>query len=147
MGGQQKNFISDIVFFQHQDGMRKKVWWHFLQCSNILYDEQGVWSTEAERTWKRWSEVDPSYHFFIMSRVCGPRLGRRRSRHGSDGMRLTHPTVTSCMYDEQGVWSGAPTEAERTWQCLSGVDPSYNNILYIVRTTALTEKEQTWKGW
>jgi hypothetical protein len=24
MGGQQKNFISDIVFFQHQDGMRKK---------------------------------------------------------------------------------------------------------------------------
>jgi hypothetical protein len=25
MGGQQQNFISDIVFFQHQDGMRKKV--------------------------------------------------------------------------------------------------------------------------
>jgi hypothetical protein len=24
MGGQQKNFISDIVFFQRQDGMRKK---------------------------------------------------------------------------------------------------------------------------
>jgi hypothetical protein len=33
MGGQQKNFISDIVFFQHQDGMRKKVRRHFLQCS------------------------------------------------------------------------------------------------------------------
>jgi hypothetical protein len=32
MGGQQKNFISDIVFFQHQDGMRKKVRRHFLQC-------------------------------------------------------------------------------------------------------------------
>jgi hypothetical protein len=32
MGGQQKNFISDIVFFQHQDGMRKKVGRHFLQC-------------------------------------------------------------------------------------------------------------------
>jgi hypothetical protein len=33
MGGQQKNFISDIVFFQHQDGMRKKVRRHFLQCT------------------------------------------------------------------------------------------------------------------
>jgi hypothetical protein len=33
MGGQQKSFISDIVFFQHQDGMRKKVRRHFLQCS------------------------------------------------------------------------------------------------------------------
>jgi hypothetical protein len=33
MGGQQKNFISDIVFFQHQDGMQKKVRRHFLQCS------------------------------------------------------------------------------------------------------------------
>ena len=32
MGGQQKNFISDIVFFQHHDGMRKKVRRHFLQC-------------------------------------------------------------------------------------------------------------------
>jgi hypothetical protein len=32
MGGQQKNFISDIVFFQHQDEMRKKVRRHFLQC-------------------------------------------------------------------------------------------------------------------
>jgi hypothetical protein len=32
MGGQQKNFISDIVFFQHQDGMRLKVRRHFLQC-------------------------------------------------------------------------------------------------------------------
>jgi hypothetical protein len=32
MGGQQKNFISDIVFFQHQDGMQKKVRRHFLQC-------------------------------------------------------------------------------------------------------------------
>jgi hypothetical protein len=32
MGGQQKNFISDIVFFQHQDGIRKKVRRHFLQC-------------------------------------------------------------------------------------------------------------------
>jgi hypothetical protein len=32
MGGQQKNFISDIVFFQHQDGMRKKVRRYFLQC-------------------------------------------------------------------------------------------------------------------
>jgi hypothetical protein len=36
MGGQQKNFICDIVFFQHQDGMRKKVRRHFLQCVNIL---------------------------------------------------------------------------------------------------------------
>jgi hypothetical protein len=33
MGGQKKNFISDIVFFQHQDGMRKKVRRHFLQCT------------------------------------------------------------------------------------------------------------------
>ncbi len=33
MGGQQKDFISDIVFFQHQDGMRLKVWRHFLECS------------------------------------------------------------------------------------------------------------------
>ena len=33
MGGQQKDFISDIVFFQHQDGMRLKVPRHFLQCS------------------------------------------------------------------------------------------------------------------
>jgi hypothetical protein len=32
MGGQQKDFISDIVFFQHQDGMRLKVQRHFLQC-------------------------------------------------------------------------------------------------------------------
>jgi hypothetical protein len=31
MGGQQKDFISDIVFFQHQDGMRLKVRRHFLQ--------------------------------------------------------------------------------------------------------------------
>jgi hypothetical protein len=35
MGGQQKDFISDIVFFQHQDGMRLKVRRHFLQCSYI----------------------------------------------------------------------------------------------------------------
>jgi hypothetical protein len=34
MGGQQKDFISDIVFFQHQDGMRLKVRRHFLQCSS-----------------------------------------------------------------------------------------------------------------
>jgi hypothetical protein len=33
MGGQQKDFISDIVFFQHQDGMPLKVRRHFLQCS------------------------------------------------------------------------------------------------------------------
>jgi hypothetical protein len=33
MGGQQKDFISDIAFFQHQDGMRLKVRRHFLQCS------------------------------------------------------------------------------------------------------------------
>jgi hypothetical protein len=32
MGGQQKDFISDIVFFQHQDGMCLKVRRHFLQC-------------------------------------------------------------------------------------------------------------------
>jgi hypothetical protein len=32
MGGQQKDFISDIVFVQHQDGMRLKVRRHFLQC-------------------------------------------------------------------------------------------------------------------
>ncbi len=31
MGGQQEDFISDIVFFQHQDGMRLKVRRHFLQ--------------------------------------------------------------------------------------------------------------------
>jgi hypothetical protein len=36
MGGQQKNFISDIVFFQHQDGMRKKVRRHFLQCRDAV---------------------------------------------------------------------------------------------------------------
>jgi hypothetical protein len=38
MGGQQKNFISDIVFFQHQDAMRKKVRRHFLQCNLLLHD-------------------------------------------------------------------------------------------------------------
>jgi hypothetical protein len=32
MGRQQKNFIGDSVFFQHQDGIRKKVRRHFLQC-------------------------------------------------------------------------------------------------------------------
>ncbi len=37
MGGQQKNFISDIVFFQHQDGLRKKVRGHFLQCNPFLF--------------------------------------------------------------------------------------------------------------
>jgi hypothetical protein len=52
MGGQQKNFISDIVFFQHQDGMRKKVRRHFLQCrggrhhpsqtEEVLRDQLGV---------------------------------------------------------------------------------------------------------
>jgi hypothetical protein len=36
MGGQQKNFISDIVFFQHQDGMRKKIRRHFLQCMLVV---------------------------------------------------------------------------------------------------------------
>jgi hypothetical protein len=36
MGGRQKNFISDIVFFQHQDGMRKKVRRHFLQCTYLI---------------------------------------------------------------------------------------------------------------
>ncbi len=35
MGGQQKDFISDIVFFQHQDGMRLKVRRHFLQCTYL----------------------------------------------------------------------------------------------------------------
>ncbi len=35
MGGQQKDFISDIVFFQHQDGMRLKVQRHFLQCVTL----------------------------------------------------------------------------------------------------------------
>jgi hypothetical protein len=39
MGGQQKNFISDIVFFQHQDGMRKKVRQHFLQCTGYSRPE------------------------------------------------------------------------------------------------------------
>jgi hypothetical protein len=51
MGGQQKKFISDIVFFQHQDGMRKKVRRHFLQCPltlvvpNFILDKavQGAW--------------------------------------------------------------------------------------------------------
>jgi hypothetical protein len=46
MGGQQKNFISDIVFFQHQDGMRKKVRRHFLQCdvaeAKILYIDDDI---------------------------------------------------------------------------------------------------------
>ncbi len=42
MGGQQKNFISDIVFFQHQDGMRKKVRRHFLQCVKLNPTEYGV---------------------------------------------------------------------------------------------------------
>jgi hypothetical protein len=37
MGGQQKDFISDIVFFQHQDGMRLKVRRHFLQCGRWLF--------------------------------------------------------------------------------------------------------------
>jgi hypothetical protein len=36
MGGQQKDFISDIVFFQHQDGMRLKVRRHFLQCMEFF---------------------------------------------------------------------------------------------------------------
>jgi hypothetical protein len=39
MGGQQKDFISDIVFFQHQDGMRLKVRRHFLQCSSSFLNE------------------------------------------------------------------------------------------------------------
>jgi hypothetical protein len=37
MGGQQKDFISDIVFFQHQDGMHLKVRRHFLQCSRPAF--------------------------------------------------------------------------------------------------------------
>jgi hypothetical protein len=47
MGGQQKNYISDIVFFQHQDGMRKKVRQHFLQCINLsqIYECRN-WETE-----------------------------------------------------------------------------------------------------
>jgi hypothetical protein len=39
MGGQQKNVIGDIVFFQHQDGMRKKVRRHFLQCMHSPFQE------------------------------------------------------------------------------------------------------------
>jgi hypothetical protein len=42
MGGQQKNFISNIVFFQHQDGMRKKVRRHFLQCISNAYSPYGL---------------------------------------------------------------------------------------------------------
>ncbi len=38
MGGQQKDFISDIVFFQHQDGMRLKVRRHFLQCIHLSFN-------------------------------------------------------------------------------------------------------------
>jgi hypothetical protein len=37
MGGQQKNFISDIVFFQHQDGMRKKFDGIFYSVSGINF--------------------------------------------------------------------------------------------------------------
>jgi hypothetical protein len=36
MGGQQTNFISDIVFFQHQDGMRKKFDGIFYSVSTTL---------------------------------------------------------------------------------------------------------------
>jgi hypothetical protein len=36
MGRQQKDFISDIVFFQHQDGMRLKVRRHFVQCRRCI---------------------------------------------------------------------------------------------------------------
>jgi hypothetical protein len=42
MGGQQKDFISDIVFFQHQDGMRLKVQRHFLQCTACLFRSELV---------------------------------------------------------------------------------------------------------
>ncbi len=41
MGGQQKDFISDIVFFQHQDGMRLNVRRHFLLCL-LEIDIQGA---------------------------------------------------------------------------------------------------------
>jgi hypothetical protein len=41
MGGQQKDFISDIVFFQHQDGMRLKVRRHFLQWGSHVLFRQG----------------------------------------------------------------------------------------------------------
>jgi hypothetical protein len=40
MGGQQKDFISDIVFFQHQDGMHLKVRRHFLQCGKGKEEEK-----------------------------------------------------------------------------------------------------------
>ncbi len=50
MGGQQKNFISDIVFFQHQDGMRKKVRRHFLQCIlfSTLYNNVNVCTSNVQ---------------------------------------------------------------------------------------------------
>ncbi len=60
------------------------------------------------------------------------------------------PSYSKILYDEQGVWTTAPTEAERTWKRWSEIDPSYSNILYDeqgVWTTAPTEAERTWKRW
>jgi hypothetical protein len=47
MGGQQKDFISDFVFFQHQDGMRLKVRRHFLQC--IVMEMGRRWEHEGKK--------------------------------------------------------------------------------------------------
>jgi len=61
MGGQQKDFISDIVFFQHQDGMRLKVRRHFLQCSIYLCgpDRAGKtgFGSGYEKTDKSWEAL------------------------------------------------------------------------------------------
>jgi hypothetical protein len=54
MGGQQKDSISDIVFFQHQDGMRLKVRRHFLQCTTFPID---VLASQATKS--AWPESIP----------------------------------------------------------------------------------------
>jgi hypothetical protein len=56
MGGQKKNFISDIVFFQHQDGMRKKVRRHFLQCVDQIC-EQSFYSLWKEFRSLAWNNI------------------------------------------------------------------------------------------
>jgi hypothetical protein len=43
-------------------------------------------------------------------------------RHGSNGRRLTHPTIIFCIMSR--------VCALQTWKGLYEVDPSYSNILY-----------------
>jgi hypothetical protein len=59
MGGQQKDFISDIVFFQHQDEMRLKVRRHFLQCTHSPGGE-GDNRSEDARHWIGLLQYNPS---------------------------------------------------------------------------------------